>query len=207
MAITHTKLPAFTSQDIQRFKNKIKFGLPDECWEYKTATSHYGQFWFRNRNLSAHRVAYYLHTQEDPGELQICHTCDNPPCCNPAHLFKGTQKDNMEDKCRKGRQATGLRNGAYTMPHRVPRGDRAGSRRSIQSRPRGDNHPLRNPKFFHKLNHGEKCHTVKLTREDVFKIRAEYQINYVPFTETAKRYNVNPTTIEKIVKRKTWKHI
>lgn len=54
---------------------------------------------------AAHRVAYRLYRGLIPAGMQICHRCDNPPCVNPAHLFLGTNEDNVADKVRKGRQA------------------------------------------------------------------------------------------------------
>lgn len=70
----------------------------------------------------AHRVAYYLHSGIDPADLLVCHECDNPPCTNPAHLFLGTDQDNIRDRNAKGRQARGDRSGARTMPEVYPRG-------------------------------------------------------------------------------------
>jgi len=51
-----------------------------------------------------HRVAYQVYYNDNlTSEDIICHKCDNPKCVNPKHLFKGTHKDNVLDKCKKGR--------------------------------------------------------------------------------------------------------
>ncbi len=51
----------------------------------------------------AHRISFELFSGKPAGELKVCHTCDNPPCINPNHLFLGTQKDNMLDASNKGK--------------------------------------------------------------------------------------------------------
>jgi len=51
----------------------------------------------------AHRVAYYIANNNIDQNLLVCHSCDNPSCCNPDHLFLGTHKDNAKDSVNKGR--------------------------------------------------------------------------------------------------------
>lgn len=53
--------------------------------------------------MVAHRAAFQAATGIDPGEKLVCHSCDNPPCCNPAHLFLGTETDNVRDMLAKSR--------------------------------------------------------------------------------------------------------
>lgn len=79
-------------------------GEPGACWEWTgSRTRGYGQFAFQSRRYKAHRVSYLLHHGPIPDGMEVCHTCDNPPCWNPEHLWVGTRAENAEDAARKGR--------------------------------------------------------------------------------------------------------
>ena len=96
--------------------SKVDKRSEDECWEwlgYKN-NEKYGRVMINERSYYAHRVIYNLaypntitlnapKSTDDNGFL--LHTCDNPSCCNPKHLFVGTHTDNMRDKVAKGRSA------------------------------------------------------------------------------------------------------
>lgn len=93
----------------------------DECWDW-AAFKHrgYGRMSVcgpdgRRRSVGAHRVSYLLHVGPIPDGLTVLHSCDNPPCTNPAHLFLGTNADNNFDRDAKQRTARGERIGVATL--------------------------------------------------------------------------------------------
>jgi hypothetical protein len=73
----------------------------------------YGLFYYDGRSTLAHRYAWERKHGPVPEGLCVLHECDNPPCCNDAHLFLGTKADNNADKKAKdrGSRLTGVRNG------------------------------------------------------------------------------------------------
>ena len=99
------------------------------CWLWTGGQNvwGYGQWNYQGKVIGAHRLAWMLTHGPIPHGLSVLHRCDTPLCCNPDHLFLGTQADNMADKARKGRSAAGERHGSRTHPERLPRGERPGS--------------------------------------------------------------------------------
>lgn len=65
----------------------------------------YGRYSGAGKEVLAHRIAYVMHYGSIPAGMHIMHRCDNPACCNPQHLFAGTNSDNMADMKAKGRSA------------------------------------------------------------------------------------------------------
>lgn len=102
-----------TEKNISRFKTKLVI-QPNGCWEYSGAkdADGYGMFWYDGKTRGAHQFsARYLGNFVVNKGQQICHSCDNPPCCNPAHLFIGTTQQNTADRHFKGRSVKGSRVG------------------------------------------------------------------------------------------------
>ncbi len=118
------------SAHVGRKGGKIKLSVADkfwarvdrtggekECWPfsggYKAKGGH-GQIVIGTRGkhgtgilIGSHRLAWILTNGPIPDEMCVCHKCDNPPCCNPSHLFLGTALENFDDMRRKGRARGG----------------------------------------------------------------------------------------------------
>lgn len=88
-----------------RFWSKVDVRGEDECWPWKAyaTPTGYGLMSFKGHPTGAHRVAYMIAHGSIDKNLHCCHYCDNRLCCNPAHLFLGTDQDNQMDKTYKGR--------------------------------------------------------------------------------------------------------
>lgn len=97
---------------IDRFWTNVDVKGGDECWPWLRYCNQdgYGRFKLNGKYEQAHRVAWTLANGLIPELFEdlpskICHSCDNPPCCNPNHLFLGNQLINLEDSAAKGRQS------------------------------------------------------------------------------------------------------
>lgn len=89
------KLDAYT---VVKFYDRVKVQGINECWPWMGRMwNGYGLMEIDGRQIKAHRLALFLETGVDPAPLYACHHCDNPRCCNPKHLYKGSHADNMRD--------------------------------------------------------------------------------------------------------------
>jgi hypothetical protein len=151
-------------------------GGEDSCWPWTHGDNGvgYGRVRHGGESFYAHRLAYENANGLIPDGLEVCHSCDNPPCCNPAHLFLGEHVDNMGDMKAKGR-------------------GRGGG-------PTGDDHWTRmHPE---RVLRGEATGQSRLTEDDVRAIRARHPSEGL--AALAAEFGVDRSMIHRIVKRRAW---
>lgn len=181
MGIPSLPIPRLTEEELCRFWSSVS--QTKTCWNWTSERNNtergYGRIFIRGRLYYAHRVSYALHHEYDISiALLVCHSCDNPRCVNPSHLFLGTQQDNIDDMISKGRQNTG-----------VSYGDNNGSRKHPESLKRGEDHAL-----------------AKLTEADIRLIR-RLSNNGNSGCSIARRLGVHKKTVYKVIKGVAWKHV
>ena len=97
----------------ERFWSKTRYNRTTKCVEWVASKNSKGYGRFQLGGIigmqMAHRLSYEAHKGPIPAGLSVCHSCDNPSCVNPDHLWLGTVKDNAEDAVKKGRYRNGER--------------------------------------------------------------------------------------------------
>ncbi len=116
-------IPKLTDSDLTRYWAKVDKAGPDDCWEWAAGKvqNGYGKFWLNGFSFQANRIVYFIEHEVDPNDKQVCHSCDNPGCCNPKHLWLGTDQDNTDDCKQKGRDARGSKKGNAKLTEREVR--------------------------------------------------------------------------------------
>ena len=108
----------------ERFWNKVNILGKNDCWEWQASLNNagYGNFKYNGNIIGSHRMVWFLTYGEFP-RLFVLHKCDNRKCCNPNHLFLGTNQDNMNDMINKGRSAKGNKSSYKLHPESYLRGE------------------------------------------------------------------------------------
>ena len=91
---------------MMRFWSKVDVRSPEECWEWQASLNGrgYGRFKIASYvSVTASRFALISHKEDEGGGLHVLHKCDNRKCCNPHHLYFGTQSQNMRDRTERDR--------------------------------------------------------------------------------------------------------
>jgi hypothetical protein len=199
------------SEIISRFMNKVE--KTETCWIWKAQIqpTGYGTFWMNKKNQLSHRVSWVLFKGDIPNGLWVLHRCDNPSCVNPDHLFLGTPKDNTHDMMNKGRERKQISKlTERDLANVLDLYKNGVSQREISR--------IFNTTQFLIWRHIHKKVPVKkcigegnkksvLTEMQVKEIRSSYIPIKVSFNILSKKYNVNKSTIERIIRRETWQHI
>lgn len=99
--------PQYSAKSIARFWSYVD--RSGDCWLWLRGKDKdgYGKFCADRKGVKAHRFAFEVSKHEIPQGMKVCHSCDNPTCCNPDHLWLGSTKDNNKDKANKGRANKG----------------------------------------------------------------------------------------------------
>lgn len=225
-----------TLSDENRFWNKVdKSGGPDACWLWSVGKNDkgYGMFLIDGQRIRAHRIAWALSKGSIPNDdsyhgLCVLHRCDVPACCNPSHLFLGTNADNVADRESKHRNCPGEVNVSAKLTNKQALEIRAlysvgdttynklasqfgVSKITIKSIIRRETWKhLHGKECFvarTRVIRGEASCQAKLNTAKVLEIRARYKTGEVTYSQLARQFGVNFSTISDVIHYEAWKHI
>lgn len=227
-------IPSLTPRQIERFWSNVdQSGGFFACWPWTgyRNTNGYGKLSFYNQVYLAHRVAYVLMTQDDT-TLPLLHSCDNPPCCNPAHLHYGTQAENIAEMAERRRNRRGISHSSAKLTdddvreiRRLHIDDALGWRRlagrfgvsgsvinAILAGESWSHVPL--PDGWQAITErrpatvrGERNPGAKLSASIVAEMRRCYAAGGVSAAAIARQFGISNTQAKRILSGQSWKHL
>lgn len=192
-------------------------------WQGAIAPSGYGQIYHGGKTQNVHRLVFKSLNGEIPSRVHVCHSCDNRKCCNPRHLWPGTQRENIEDAAAKGRMVHGSKHHNAKLSEesvqkmvkrfRECRSIREVSREFGVARTTtkrviagdGWNH-VGHTREDIEIPRGEQVHGAKLNESSVREIRLRRK-NGESMCSIAKSVGVCREAIRKVVIGSTWAHV
>lgn len=161
----------------------VKVDKTENCWEWRGSKdiNSYGKFWYKEKSRKAHNVIWEAVNNEELLGRHVLHSCDNPGCVNPAHLFVGTHVENMKDKKIKGRAAGSVIKLTHNQCYRL--------RKLTQ-----------NQNFTSKrLGHLFTIHTETISQfkrklkfdPELYTERQKNSLNNLPYQQICNRYKIN----------------
>ena len=219
-------------KDIARFWAKVDKRGENDCWRWLASFRNkgYGAFSFAGKQDRAHRFSFILHGGIlTPKKPCVLHKCDNPPCCNPNHLFAGSVLDNNADMVAKGRSklidhtfvktcennwnAKISNNQAFQVKVDFSKGEKAahiarrlGVSKNLVSRIVKGKTWVTIPSVPMDLRLCENRLSRKVKADDVrnmFKMRSER----ISFSIIGRKFGINESTVREIIDRKIWSHV
>lgn len=214
---------------VTRLMAGIDFRGDDECWPWTKGKDEngYGRLRRDGKNATASRLMLEIHLMRPLDRSEEClHECDNPSCCNPAHLKVGTHKQNFQGATERRRVASGERHphtklteaqvieiraryAAGEAPHRELAEEYGVSRKCVQRIVLGTDWRYAGgdstPGMAGLHRSGERSPNHKLTRQIVASLREEYATGKFPLEALGPRYGITPENAKLIVTGRTWK--
>lgn len=163
----------------EKFWSRVQVGSESDCWPFLGARLARGYgviFAGYGETRLTHRLAFYFANGHLPFPM-CCHTCDNPPCCNPRHLYEGDCVSNVQDMVQRGRNSAGSRHGQRISEAIRVRGGRTGQ------------------------GVGERNPRAVLTDEQVAEIRRLYAAGGISQNSLAKQFGVSQPQVSRLVLR------